>query len=437
MGFIFFLVPYPVNGESKISIAHFIDLVNRYESQFISFTLVIAILIIVLTFLFKFYTSKINLLNDLFKCNIPNFIARITGFSLYVIVVLQLFNSNFIFSILNDEYTGQVMAGPGGLITTLFITFFIGLLALPLLTHFGAVEFIGTITAPIVKKVFKVPGYSAVDAIASFVGDGTIGIVVTDSQYQRGYYTKREAYIIATSFSIVGIAFATAVAEELGLIHIFPIFYGSIALVTIIIAIITARLPLTKFEDEYYPDANIHHIQELPQGTSVFTYAVDLAEIQASSAKIKDIILHTFKQIAHVYIGFIPIIMLVGTIGLVIAEQTSVFTWITYPLIYFYQIFGFDFETASSMAPATVIGFADMYLPALLVSGLESATARFIIGVLAFTQLIFMSETGMVLVKSKIGVNVFDLLKIFIFRTVISLPFVIGIAFFLEGVGLL
>lgn len=437
LGFAFFLVPYPINGESKISIAHFIDLVNIFQTQFFIFTKIVAIIVIIGTIIFRFYTSRSDLLNGFFKCNWINFAARIAGYLLYLIVLNQWFNGNKLFAMINAPETGQVMAGPGGLIPTLFITFFIGLIALPLLTHFGAVEFVGVLSANFVKKVFKVPGYSAVDAVASFVGDGTIGIVVTDTQYQRGYYSRREAYIIATSFSIVGIAFASAIAEELRLSNIFPIFYGSIALVTVIIAIITARMPLKKFKNEYYEGVEPHHMPEPPKGKNLFAHAVEMGEIQAAQGKAIPIFKHVFKQIVNVYIGFLPIIMLVGTAGLLLAEKTTLFSFLTGPLVPFYELVGFDHETAASMAPATIVGFADMYLPALLVTHLEDTMARFIIGVLAFTQLVFMSETGMVLVKSKIGLNLFDVIKVFIYRTILSLPIVLGLAFLLNKLGVI
>lgn len=115
---------------------------------------------------------------------------------------------------------------------------------IPLLTSFGLVEFIGTLIAPYMRKLFRVPGYAAIDALASFVGDGTIGIVVTDQQYEKGYYTQKEAAIIATSFSLVGISFAIMMADLLRLSHIFGYFYGSIVVCTILTGVVISRLPL-------------------------------------------------------------------------------------------------------------------------------------------------------------------------------------------------
>ncbi|SEJ07476.1 nucleoside recognition GATE domain-containing membrane protein YjiH [Alkalibacterium gilvum] len=436
-GFIFFLVPFSFGGESKIMLSHIIDFVNNnILEEFLTFTGLSAWVVLIGTIVFMFYTSKIKMLNNMFKASALNVVLRITGSALYLMVLNNWFESFAFSKVILDPNTGGLMAGEGELLTTLYITFFVGILALPLLTHFGIVEFIGILLGPIVEKLFKVPGYSMIDAIASFVGDGTIGIVVTDGQYQRGYYNKREAYIIATSFSVVGIAFAAAVADELGFGSIFPIFYGSILLVTLIIAFITARLPLKKFKPTYFEGKEPKTV-EVPQDETVVEYAYGSAVEQAKDTKISHAFIEAVKNILHIYIGFLPIIMAVGTISLIIAEYTPFFDIISAPLVPLYELLGYSSDIASQMAPASVAGFADMYLPALFISGAASEAARFFIGVLAFTQLVFMSETGMILVETKIGLNFWDVIKVFVFRTIISIPLLYVITQILAALNVL
>ncbi len=448
LGFVLFLVPLNIGGESKIFISHFSNFITtNLFTPFIIFTQIVATIVLLLSIVFIFYKSKSEYVNNLFKASPLNIISRILGSSLYLFVLNGekiasqnwYINNKYISSIGNailNPDAGGVMAGDGGLLTTLYITFFIGILILPLLTHFGAVEYIGTMAAPFVEKVFKVPGYSAVDAIASFVGDGTIGIVVTDTQYKRGYYSKREAYIIATSFSIVGIAFASAVAEELGFAGIFPLFYGTIAVSVVIIALITARLPLKKFPHTYYENQTPKVFKKEP-GVSTNQHALQLACKQATETSISQVVKESITSILNIYIGFLPIIMLVGTISLVICEETDFFFFVSYPLIPFYELLGFTNEVATALAPATIVGFADMYLPALFIGGAESEAARYFIGVLAFTQLVFMSETGMVLLKSSLGLNFFDVVKVFLYRTLISIPIVLGLTYIISMFGII
>ncbi|HSO58757.1 MAG TPA: YjiH family protein, partial [Paenisporosarcina sp.] len=51
-----------------------------------------------------------------------------------------------------------------------------------------------------------------------------------------------------------------------------------------------------------------------------------------------------------------------------------------------------------------------------------------VIAATSVTQLIYMSEVGGLLLGSKIPVNFFDLLIIFVLRTVIALPIIAGVA---------
>ncbi len=83
---------------------------------------------------------------------------------------------------------------------------------------------------------------------------------------------------------------------------------------------------------------------------------------------------------------------------------------------------------AGAASEAMLIGFADMLLPAVIASGIESEMTRFIIGALAVTQLIFMSETGGMLLASKIPLRFHHLVLIFLLRTLISLPLIVGLA---------
>jgi len=83
---------------------------------------------------------------------------------------------------------------------------------------------------------------------------------------------------------------------------------------------------------------------------------------------------------------------------------------------------------AEAAAPALVVGFADMFLPAVLGQSIESELTRFVIASMSLTQLIYMSEVGVLLLKSKIPLNFIELVSIFVIRTLITLPLVTFIA---------
>ena len=78
-----------------------------------------------------------------------------------------------------------------------------------------------------------------------------------------------------------------------------------------------------------------------------------------------------------------------------------------------------------------------MYLPTVFITQSASQAARFFIGVLSFTQLIFLAETGMVLVDTKIGFNFLDVIWVFIYRTLLSIPILYLFVLFYTQLGIL
>jgi nucleoside recognition membrane protein YjiH len=77
-----------------------------------------------------------------------------------------------------------------------------------------------------------------------------------------------------------------------------------------------------------------------------------------------------------------------------------------------------------------VSGFLDMFLPALLAANLDSEITRFVVGVISVTQLIYMSEIGILLIKCEIPLRFHHLVILFVLRTVIALPIIAAFAHF-------
>ena len=427
IGLLAFLAPITFGDSSTILIGHIKNFSLKYFADSVKILAITTSFITVIGTTIALFKRKFEkkYLNDLFVTDIFTSILRISGALMFILVV-----SNKAPEFLKSDSTGGLMATD--LIPSLMITFFAGILLMPLLTSYGLVEFVGVLISPFMKKVFKVPGYAAIDALASFVGDGTIGIVVTDQQYQKGYYSKKEAVIIATSFSIVGISFAAVVADILKFSKIFWLFYLTIVISTIFAGFIIARLPLKKFKNEYYNDNKVEEVMEMN-----FKKALDLAKETAENSCEKKIVLNSLYNVLLVYITFIPLIMCIGSLGLIIAEKTQFFNIISTPLVPILKLLGFSKDIATEMAPAMIVGLSDMYLPALFIEKTSSEVARFIIGTLSFSQLIFFSETGVMLLNTKLGFNILDVIKFFILRTIITFPVIYIIAQLLLKFGIL
>lgn len=105
-------------------------------------------------------------------------------------VLAVIFASMYVFqigpeSLTSDVTTGVLLDPASGLVTFMFVLFLFAGLLLPLLTDFGLLEFFGSMMVKIMRPLFKIPGRSAIDCLASWVGDGTIGVLLTSKQYEE------------------------------------------------------------------------------------------------------------------------------------------------------------------------------------------------------------------------------------------------------------
>src|SRR5699024_12055331 len=78
----------------------------------------------------------------------------------------------------------------------------IGAIFLAFLVSFGLMEFVGVLVQKFMRPVFRTPGRSAIDAVASFVGSYSLGLLVTDRVYKSGGFKGRDAAIIAEGILI-------------------------------------------------------------------------------------------------------------------------------------------------------------------------------------------------------------------------------------------
>jgi nucleoside recognition membrane protein YjiH len=246
-----------------------------------------------------------------------------------------------------------------------------------------------------------------------------VGVLVTISQYRNGFYSAREAAVIATNFSIVSIAFAYVIVEAVNLEDMFFQFYAVMTLSGIVCAMILPRIPpLSWKRDTVLTDNPMRADDQADSGLgAAWRKAIARAEAAPGPRKLLRIMT---VNILDIWLGLIPAAMIIATASLAVAEMTPLFDWIGAPFRYLLEVL--QVESAREAAPAMVIGFADMFLPALIAADISSAETRFIVAVVAVGQLIFMSEVGVLMLKSELPLNIADLVMIFILRTLIILP---------------
>ena len=351
-------------------------------------------------------------------------LLSIDGFWFWVRMIGFIFANMIYFGIGPDFIIGELTGGVVvyDLMPILVCVFLLAGLLLALLLNYGLLDLCGSLMIKLMRPMFNLPGRSALDCVASWLGDGSIGVLLTSKQYEEGFYSKREATVIATTFSAVSITFSLVVLSQVGLEHLFLPFYFIVSIAGVIAAIIVPKLPpLSKIPDVYYVENE--NQEDIPEGVSYWQYGMELALKKAQTApSFKDFLIEGLENVCEMWFGTLPVILCIGTIALMIAEFTPFFKILGMPFIPLYNLLQIPEATLASQT--VVVGFADMFLPSVIASSFTSDLTRFVVAATSVTQLIYMSEIGSIIMGSKIPVSLGNLFLIFLERTVVTLPII-------------
>lgn len=295
----------------------------------------------------------------------------------------------------------------------------IGSVFLAFLTGFGLMEFIGIFMEPVMRPVFKTPGKSAVDAVASFVGSYSLALLITNRVYLEDTYTKKEAAIIATGFSTVSATFMIIVAKTLDLLDYWLAYFWITLFVTFLVTAITARIfPLNKKPQEYYSGK-----EYVPEEKKKVTFgeALDAGmEAYKNSGSLAVVIKDNFIDGFKMALNIAPSLLGVGMIGLLLAEYTPIFDligYIFYPFTLITKV-----EEPLMVAQALGMSIAEMLLPAPVVANAGlGLIAKMLVAVVSVSEILFFSASIPVMMGTEIPLKFSDYIIIWIERVILSI----------------
>ncbi|MCL2559895.1 MAG: hypothetical protein FWE07_05350 [Turicibacter sp.] len=322
------------------------------------------------------------------------------------------------------------------LITGLTTIFLLLAFCIPILTDFGLMEFIGVLIKKFVNKLFTLPGRASVDLAASWFGSSAVSVILTRDQHEKGYYTGREAVAICVNFAFVSLPFSLVIAGAVGVESHFALWYLMISIVCIILGIITPRIwPLKQIPDTYLEGVDKQIDEEVEEGESRFKKALFLASERAERTTAGDVLAGGLNGWFSAFLDLFPVIVAWGTVALVINNLTPLIEWIAWPMGWLLELFRVPGGT--DYAVITVIGFIDMFLPAIFLGNETYFNTRFILGALSIVQIIYMAETGVLILKSKMPIGLGKLFIVFLMRTVMALPLIVLFTWIFSALGLI
>lgn len=424
LGLFLFITPIKQDGNLTIPIAvvsnQLLNLMGDYSKAVICGLITISAVVTIIHKIHPIpFIQKDENLNNLFDVKGLWFLTRMFGFFMAILLFFGV-GPEFL---IGDATGGLVL---NDLMPILVCVFLLAGLLLSLLLNFGLLDFFGALLIKIMRPVFNLPGRSALDCVASWLGDGSVGVLLTSKQYEEGFYSRREASVIATTFSAVSITFSLVVISEVGLAHMFLPFYLTVGLAGIVAAIIVPKLPpLSRIPDEYCVKKPVR--EDIPDGKTPLQYGMELAMEKASKAPtVKEFFQEGLQNVFDMWFGTLPVILALGTLALVIAEYTPVFKVLGIVFVPFYNLL--QIPEAVEASQTVLVGFADMFLPSVIASGFESDMTKFVVSATSVTQLIYMSEIGSIIMGSKIPISLKNLFIIFLERTIVTLPVIALVA---------
>ncbi|MBB6448606.1 nucleoside recognition membrane protein YjiH [Geomicrobium halophilum] len=306
----------------------------------------------------------------------------------------------------------------------------IGAVFLAFLAGYGLLEFIGVMMQPVMRPLWKTPGKSAIDAMASFVGSYSIGLLITNRVFKEGKYTVQEASIIATGFSTVSATFMIVVANTLGLMEFWNLYFWVTLFVTFTVTAITVRIwPLNKMSTKYI-HKNIGQPEERIRENRIKAAWTQAMEAAASSHGVGKTVWLNLKDGFIMTMSILPTILSIGILGLFLVEYTPVFNVLSYlflPVTWLMQI-----PDPLLAAEATVISITEMFLPAVLAAEAPLVT-RFIVGTLSVSAILFFSASIPAILATDIPISIPKLMIIWVERSILTLVLVTPIAYLFFG----
>lgn len=413
IGMIVFFVPFEWNGKSSIILDHIVTAIVGASPTVVKFyALILLICGTVLPFFNKTWNK--GAVNSVFS------VLRVLGLIVGLMIAFNI-GPAWLFDPSMGPYLWDKLITPVSLLVP------IGSVFLALLVSYGLLEFVGVLMQRVMRPVFHTPGRSAIDAVASFVGSYSLGLLVTNRIYNEGKYTKKEAAIIATGFSTVSVTFMVVIANTLDLMDHWLLLFWTAFVITFLATLITIRIrPLKSMSNEYAENAvpKPEEIITTNRVQSAWKEAMDTAD---SAPTFFVNILDNLKDGLRMVMSILPTILSIGLLGLVLAEYTLFFDLIGYiflPVTYLMQA-----PEPLLTAKAAAVSISEVFLPALLIAdaGVDVAT-RFIVAVVSVSAVLFFSAMIPCILATDIPIRIRDLVIIWFQRVVISLILVIPFA---------
>ncbi|WP_125152783.1 YjiH family protein [Clostridium rectalis] len=412
VGIFMFFIPINIKGESTIPIDHIVNFIRNTSPGLAN---IYGFLVIILGGVYPFFKKTWNKDSVTIVFSILKLLGIIIGFMAFLNKGPAWMFEKDMIPFLYDKLVISV-----GIIVP------IGSAFLAFLVGYGLMEFVGVIMQPVMEPIWKTPGRSAIDAVASFVGSYSLALLITNRVYKEGKYTTKEACIIATGFSTVSATFMIIICNTLDIMYLWNKYFWTTLLVTFLVTAITARIrPLRIKSEEYRLNVTSDPEPKLKGNRLKNAWNEGMKSADKAPSLGKNI-LDNLKDGFVMAMGILPSIMSVGLIGITLAKYTPIFDIIGY--IFYPFTFLFKIPEPLLAAKACSVEIAEMFLPSLLVVNSPIIT-KFVVAVVSVSSILFFSASIPCILSTEIPISLTEIVLIWIERTILTIILTAPIAY--------
>lgn len=406
LGIFVFFVQVDIGGQSSIPIDHMTAFLKRVLSPYYAWILAVMAGCSV--------ASRFRGRSGRSRAGTLFFAQSLAGLALSVSAALRL---------LPDGLAGAVDAAvnaTGNILCAIFVT---GIFV-PLLTEYGLVDFFSILCRPFMRRLFLTPGSSAVIGVSAFLGNYSVGHIVSRRMYDEGSFTEKEAVIVATGFSTCSIGLMINLANYTGIMDHWRLYVAMVLIVTFLATAAAARLYPISRKSSAYREGTVPAKEERP-GDHIFRAALDAGVSRAARAAPPPESARVFlRQTMPLICEIAGASMCVISIGMLCAGASHLFRYVGalfYPLL---RLAGLAAADAVHTAECLGASLLEPVLAGVISDGWSGqAIARWIVSVVPYSSIIFFAGSIPSLWKSGIHCKIWEMLLIWLERALLGIVF--------------
>lgn len=418
IGILYFFIPLVDSGGTKVTwLVQSVNLLKGWLKPVLPALVLFFILLLLIGCITARVTSKFPLITRLYG-SVKTY--SIVLYSIGFVCAMMVFLGTGPQMILSPAVGGTGMS----LSQTVIVTIIIAGMMVSFITDFGLLELIGVIIEPLMRPLFKVPGYASIDAVTSFVANPTVGVFFTNKLYNQKKYTTREAASISTNFSFISLGFFMVLAQSANIFE----YYGPVLLCSFVLSFVMAFIMVRIPPLRGMPDLMIDGTQRPVEERQKFNVALlkkgwHMAVVRANETNVPETFKNTLLDVFIFAQKISAYIMCITVVTMLLVENTSIFNYLGLPFVPILNLL--QIPNAAEIAPSIILGLAEVALPATYISGLGVApAAAFFIVVVTSLQIIMFSNSAVSIIESDIPLGPGKLILLFFIRTLVAMPLV-------------